>query len=45
MESDGNSYWPEPTVFNSNANSNADSDADYNANSITISNNTYKAPA
>ena len=60
MDSDGNSYGIEPTVFNSNADSDtdsntdsdADSDADYNANSgincnadsITGSNNAYKAP-
>ena len=53
MDSDGNSYRTEPTVFNSNANSNADSNADYNtdsgincnANSIARSNNACEVPA
>ena len=53
MDSDGNSYRTEPTVFNSNADSNTDSNADYNtdssincdANSIAKSNNAYEAPA
>jgi len=53
MDSDGNSYGTEPTVFNSNADSNADSNANYNTdsginyntNSITKSNNAYEAPA
>ena len=56
IDSDGNSYGIELTVFNSNANSNtnsnADSNADYNANSsinynadsIARSNDVYKAP-
>ena len=52
-DSDGNSYGTEPTVFNSNTDSNTDSNADYNAdssinynaNSITKSNNAYKALA
>ena len=45
MDSDGNSYGTEPTVFNSNADSNTNSNADSNANSIARSNNAYKAPA
>ena len=52
MDSNGNSYRIELTVFNRNANSNANNKADwdanssinYNINSITRSNNTYKAP-
>lgn len=51
-DSDGNSYRTELTIFDSNADSNANSNANYNtdsgincdANSITRSNNTYKAP-
>jgi len=53
MDSDGNSYRTEPTVFNSNADSNANSNANcnadssinYNTDSISRSNNAYKAPA
>jgi len=53
INSDGNSYRMEPTIFNSNADSNANSNTNcdansginYNANSITRSNNAYKAPA
>jgi len=53
IDSDGNSYGTEPTVFNSNTDSNADSNADYNAdssincnaNSIARFNDAYKAPA
>jgi len=53
MDSDGDSYGTEPTVFNSNTDSNADSDANCDANSgincdadsIARSNNAYKAPA
>jgi len=53
INSDGNSYRTEPTVFNSNANSDANSNADCDANSgincnadsITKSNNACKAPA
>ena len=53
IDSDGNSYGIEPTVFNSNADSNTNSNADcnadsninYNANSIARSNNACKAPA
>ena len=53
MDSDGNSYEIELTVFNSNADSNANSNADYdansginyNANSITKSNDACEAPA
>jgi len=53
MDSDGNSYEIELTVFNSNADSNANSNADCdansgincNVNSITRSNDAYKAPA
>jgi len=52
IDSDGNSYRTELTVFNGNANSNANSNANCNtnsgincnANSIAKSNNTYKAP-
>jgi len=53
MDSDGDSYGIEPTVFNSNADSDADSNADCdadngincNADSIAKSNNAYKVPA
>ena len=53
INSDGNSYGTEPTVFNSNANSNTNSNANcdanscinYNANSIAKSNNARKVPA
>jgi len=53
IDSDGNSYGIELTVFNSNANSNADSNANcntdsginYDANSIARSNNACEAPA
>jgi hypothetical protein len=53
MDSDGNSYGIEPTVFNSNANSdtnsNADCDADSsincNADSIVESNDACETPA
>ena len=56
IDSDGNSYKIELTVFNSNADSNTDSNTDsnadydadsginYNADSIARSNNAYKAP-
>ena len=52
IDSDGNSYGIELTVFNSNTNSNTDSNANcdansginYNANSITKSNDACKAP-
>jgi hypothetical protein len=53
MDSNGNSYRTEPTVFDSNTDSDANSDADYNAdsgincdaNSITRFNNACEAPA
>jgi len=53
MDSDGDSYGTEPTVFDSNTDSDADSDADCDADSgincdadsIAGSNNAYKAPA
>jgi hypothetical protein len=53
MDSDGNSYGIELTVFNSNADSNtnsntncdANSGINYNANSIAKSNNACEAPA
>jgi len=53
MDSDGNSYGTELTVFDSNTNSNANSNTDCNAdsgincdaNSIARSNDAYKAPA
>ena len=53
MDSDGDSYRIEPTIFNNNTDSNAGSNANcntnsginYNANSIVRSNNAYKAPA
>jgi hypothetical protein len=53
IDSDGDSYRTELTVFDnntdSNANSNADCDADSgincDADSIARSNNAYKAPA
>ena len=53
MDSDGNSYRIELTIFNSNANSNTNSNANYdanssinyNANSIARSNYTCEAPA
>ena len=41
IDSDGNSYGTEPTVFDSNANS----DADCNADSGINYNDAYKAPA
>ena len=52
IDSNGNSYGTEPTIFDSNTNSDANSDANCNtnsgincnANSITRSNNAYKAP-
>ena len=52
MDSDGNSYRTELTVFNSNTDSNTNSNANYNtnssinynANSITRSNDTCEAP-
>jgi hypothetical protein len=53
INSNGDSYGTEPTVFNSNTNSDANSDADCNTDSsincntdsITGSNNAYKVPA
>jgi len=43
MDSDGNTYRIEPTVFNSNTNRNANSNIYSDANSTTKSENAYKA--
>ena len=45
INSDGNSYRTEPTVFNSDTDGNANSDAYSNTNSIAKLENAYKASA
>ena len=45
IDSNGNSYRTEPTVFNSNTDSNVNSNAHSNANSIAKLENAYKASA